>query len=196
MLILLGLGYFLGGRVGVQNGAQQYTKKMWANNDMQLSSYAIFQGVNEFRQQNNLEPLVMEDGLCRLANNQAQYNFELQTSDWDQEQQQYKNDQQNSPESPEQFGQKILNFCPNCDLDSYDYAIYVSLRPESCWNYAGVKFCDGDEEFGMLEKYTDRVVKMWSEDAAMKQALLNPVDYGCVGAYGGSVVLSVSNLTQ
>lgn len=196
LFVVLGVGYSLGGKVGRQTGAQQYTKKMWANNESQLSTYSIFQKVNAYRQQNNLEPLVMEDSLCKVANNEAQIFYEKSNSSYDVEQQGYNSDQQNAPDSFEAMSQRILKSCPGCDMDAYNQASYVSLRPESCWNIAGKQVCEGDEEFGMMENYIDRIVKLWSEDSGLKEVVMSPAQYGCVGAYGGSVVLSVSNLTN
>ena len=196
LFVVLGVGYSLGGKVGRETGAQQYTKKMWANNEFQLSTYSIFQKVNAYRQQNNLEPFVMEDSLCKVANNEAQIYYEKSNSSYDLEQQAYNSDQQNAPDSYEAISQRILNSCPGCDMDVYNQANYVSLRPESCWNIAGKQVCEGDEEFGMMENYIDRIVKLWSEDAGLKEVVTSPAQYGCVGAYGGSVVLSVSNLTN
>ncbi len=196
LFVVLGVGYSLGGKVGRQTGAQQYTKKMWANNETQLSTYAIFQKVNAYREKNNLKPLMLEDGLCRVANNEAQLFFDKSNLNYDPAQQQYKSDQQNAPESFEVFAQRISGICPNCDVNTYNQTSYVSLRPESCWNVAGRQVCDGDEGFGMMEKYVDRIVKLWSEDSSLKEALVSPVKYGCVGAYGGAVVFSVSDLTK
>jgi len=196
LFIVLGVGYSLGGKVGRQTGAQQYTKRMWANNESQLSTYAIFQKVNAYREQNNLEPLQLADGLCKIANNEAQRFFDKSNSNYDPSQQQYNGDQQNAPESFEAFAQRASSICPECDLDMYNQASYVSLRPESCWNVAGKQVCDGDEEFGMMEKYTDRIVRLWSEDSGLKEVVMTPAQYGCVGAYGGAVVFAVSDINN
>lgn len=196
LFVVLGVGYSLGGKVGRQTGAQQYTKKMWANNESQLSTYAIFQKVNAYREKNNLKPLILEDGLCKVANNEAQRYFDKANTNYDPAQQQYNGDQQNAPESFEAFAQRMAGICPNCNADTYNQASYVSLRPESCWNIEGKKVCEGDESFGMMEKYLDRIVRLWSEDSGLKEVVLSPAEYGCVGGYGGAIILSVSNLTK
>jgi hypothetical protein len=196
LFVVLGAGYLIGNRVGQQTGAQQYTKKMWANNESQISTYSIFQKVNAYRERNDLEPLMLSDGLCKIANNEAQRFFDKSNSNYDPGQQQYNSDQQNAPESFEAFAQRAASICPECDLEVYNQASYVSLRPESCWNVAGKQVCEGDEEFGMMEKYTDRIVKLWSEDSGLKEVVYSPAQYGCVGAYGGAVILSVSDVTN
>jgi len=196
LFVLFGAGYLLGVKVGLQDGAQQYTKKMWANNESQISTYAVFQKINAYREQNNLQPLILEDGLCRVANNEAQIYYKESELNYDVEQQKYNSDQQNAPESFEEMSQRVLNSCPNCDIDVYNQVSYVSLRPEPCWNIAGKQVCEGDEDFGMMERYVDRIVTLWSEDSGFKEAVMSPARYGCVGAYGGAVVLSVSNLTN
>lgn len=194
LFIIFFAGYSVGGKIGRMYGAQQYTKKAWANNEMQISANAVLNKVNEIRAKNNMQPLLITNNLCKVADIRAKYVFDKASGNWSQDKQEYKPEQANAPESTESMNNTIKSTCPECKLDTYNDIGYVSLRPESCWNTSGIKLCEGQEEFGVLEKYTDRVINGWEKDPALKQILLAPVKNGCIGVYGGSVVLSIAQL--
>ena len=194
LFIIFFAGYSVGGKIGRMYGAQQYTKKAWINNYMQISPNAVLNKVNELRVKNNLQPLLLTNNLCKVADIRAKYFFDKASGNWLQDKQEYKPEQANAPDSTELMNNTVKSTCPECKLDTYYEILYVSLRPESCWNTSGIKFCEGQEDFGLLENYTDRVIKIWEKDPTFKQNLLSPVKNGCVGAYGGAVVLSVAQL--
>lgn len=194
LFIIFFAGYFAGGKIGRMYGAQQYTKKAWVNNEMQISTNTILNKVNEIRKKNNLQPLLMTNNLCKVAEIQAKNFFDKKSANWLQDKQEYKPEHLNAPESSELMNDIVKSNCPECEIDTYYEFRYISLRPEPCWNTSGIKFCEGQEEFGLLEKYTDRIISTWEKDPAFKQILLAPVKNGCVGAYGGSVVLSIAQL--
>lgn len=194
LVIILFVGYMIGSNIGQTTGAQQYTKKMWMNDESQISTYNIFQKINDLRVKGNLQPFAMDNNLCKVAYTRAKSIFDKATGTWFQEKQQYNQDQQNVPESKDVIVQMIRTTCPTCDITTYNEANYTSLRPETCWNYAGKQVCEGDESYGILEKYVERIVKLWSEDSNLKQVIYSPIKYGCVEAYGGSVQLSISQI--
>lgn len=196
LFILFAVGYFIGNRMGTTYGAQQYTWKMWRNNDMQISANKILDKINELRAQNNLKPYVIFDSLCKVANIRAKDTYDKATGSWNQQKQEYDKSQQNAPESTDPTYQMISKTCPECDLKTYTDIKYIVLRPDTCWNFAGKKVCEGEENFGVVEKYPDRVVNSWNEEVSLKSVLSANVKSGCVGVYGGAVVLSVANLNK
>lgn len=196
LFVVLIVGYLIGNRMGTTYGAQQYTWKMWQNNDMQISPNKVFGKINDLRAQNNLKPYVISDSLCRVADVRAKDTYDKRTSAWNQQKQEYNKSQQNAPESTDAMYSMISKTCPECDLKSYGDIQYIALRPDTCWNFAGKKICEGTESFGVVEKYTDRVVNSWNDEPSLKPLLFANVNNGCIGAYGGAVVLSIANLSK
>jgi len=97
-------------------------------------------------------------------------------------------DEMHSSELSLEESQKI---CLGCDFNSQRENIYTSARPEPCSNVNNnsIITCKGDELFGMVENYTDRVVKGWIFSPSHNETLLSKVKYGCVRSFGGVVIL-------
>jgi len=194
LFIVLIIGYFIGNRMGTTYGAQQYTWKMWKNNDTQISPNKVLEKINNLRAQKNLQPYVISSNLCKVADNRAKDTYDKAIGNWNQQKQEYDKSQQNAPESTDATYTMISKTCPECDIKTYGDIQYVVLRPDSCWNFAGKKVCEGSENFGVVERYTDRVVDGWNNDASLKQLLYANVKNACIGAYGGTIILSVANV--
>lgn len=198
-LILLGVifivGYFVGNRVGRMYGAQQYTKKLWSSDEMQISTNQILEKINTYRKEKNLTPFKETVGLCRLARYRAKETAKSLGGKWSVETQKYE-----GAESPQELHKTELNpekakeLCPECILETLGENAYISARPEPCLNLEGKKMCIGGEKFGVVENYTDRVVNGWVESSVHNELLLLPIEFGCVGSYGGVVMLEVSQV--
>lgn len=195
-LIVIGVGFFIGHRIGREYGAQQYTKELWAVDEMQLSSNKITTKINAYRERNELKPFRATTGLCRLARFRAEERTRKFGERWDQKTQSYE-DIENSDTLHEAdlTEEKINELCPECIPETLLGNVYISLRPEPCLNLENKKVCIGDEKFGVVENYTDRVVNGWIDSPEHNEVLLSPLKFGCVGVYGGTVILQVGDVT-
>lgn len=196
-LTVLGIGYFIGHSIGRTFGAQQYTKKLWATNEMQLSSDKITEKINTYRSENGLEPFQETASLCTLAAFRAEEAREKFGGKWDIATQSYVGvENPNALHETDLTEETIQELCPGCVSETLSENAYISLRPETCLNLANKQFCSGGEEFGVLEKYTDRVVNGWIQSPAHNQVLLSGAKFGCVGVFGGTVILKVGEIQE
>lgn len=189
------VGYFVGNKVGRMYGAQQYTKKLWTTDEMQISANQILAKINEYRRKKNLAPFQETVGLCRLARYRAKETAKSLGGKWTIETQKYE-----EAELPQELHkteltpEKAKELCPECILETLGESAYISVRPEPCLNLVGKNVCVGGEEFGVIENYTDRVVNGWIDSPEHNELLISLNDLGCVGAYGGTIILEVAQI--
>lgn len=199
ILVILGaifiVGYFVGHKVGRMYGAQQYTKKLWNTDEMQISASQVLEKINAYRKEKNLAPFQETNGLCKLARYRAKEATGSFGSKWTTETQKYE-----GVESPQELHktelspEKAKELCPECIFETQGENAYISVRPEPCFNLEGEKICVGGEEFGVVENYTDRIMNGWINSRVHNELLLSPIKYGCVGSYGGVVMLEVAEV--
>lgn len=187
LLLIFFVGYNLGHKIGSGYGSQFYTKKMWKNNYSQISANYVTKLINEERVKNGVKELVYNKEVCQTADAIAELVYKESEKAYDVKSMKYKNE----PDITEEKINKIINnYCKNtCSNKYYSILQYVSLRPETCFNIAGIKMCDGDEEFGLLEKYPQRVVNRLKDQGSQNNNIFLNSQFGCVGVYGGAIIL-------
>ena len=195
LIFTLGIGYYIGHKIGRTYGAQQYTKLVWSNNDTQISPSVVFNKMNLYREKGRLEPFQKDLGLCALAELRAEESWRKVGLQWDPSTQSYidislPKDLHETELNPETSNK----LCPNCVAESVLENAYISVRPETCLNALGKEICKGGEGFGIVENYTDRVVNGWIESPPHKATLLSSRSHACVGSYGGTVMLEAANV--
>ena len=198
-IILLGAlitMYFIGHKIGRMYGAQQYTKKLWLANETQISTNKVFDKINAYREKNKLEPLKETAGLCKYAQYRAKETMESVGFKWNKQTQSYEGieDMTKAMHQTQLTFDEAQKLCPECDLKTIGENAYISVRPEPCINFSGKKMCVGTEGFGVVENYTDRVVDGWINSPVHNELLLSPIKFGCVGSYGGIVMLEVAEV--
>lgn len=200
MSISLFIGYCLGNKVGQTTGAQQYTKKLFASNELSISTGSMLDTINKFRESNGKKPLQESNGICRLAYKRAELEFNKQTKKWDQTIQEYNIDK--TENKSDISIDQARNICPECvfkdksglEDNYYGELDYIVLRPDVCMeiNQKSKLPCKGDEGFGLTEHYQERILKQWIETETLKPILLlDNYNTGCVQSFGGSVVFSI-----
>lgn len=189
-------GYFVGHRIGRMYGAQQYTKKLWSNDEMQISPGKILEKINAYRKEKNLPPFRETIGLCKLARYRAGEAARNVGTRWNVASQRYEGikDIEQELHRSELSPKQAKELCPECVFETLGENAYISVRPEPCFNLVGKKVCLGSEEFGVVENYTDRVVNGWINSPSHNELLLSPIQFGCVGSYGGIVMLEVAQV--
>lgn len=198
LIIILIIGYFIGNKIGQTTGAQQYTKKLFFDNEISISTPGILEQINTFREVNGKSALVESIGICQIAQKRAEINFKKSANLWDSISSSYKNTEDNDIGIDLDEAKKM---CPECTfmkdkklLDNYYGELnYVVLRPDICseTNKKSALLCKGDESFGVTEHFPERILKQWTETDSLKSMLLLDGNIGCVRSYGGSVIFAI-----
>lgn len=200
LTIALFIGYSIGNKIGQTTGAQQYTKKLFALNELSISTGTMLDTINKFRGNNGKKALEESIGFCNLVLKRAEINLDKQTKNWDQNIKEYKID--NSTNDSGISIDEAKSICPEClfndkkDLGNnyYGELDYLILRPDICSevNQKSNLPCKGDEGFGVTEHYQERILKQWMETDTFKPVLLSDnYNLGCVQSFGGSVVFAI-----
>jgi len=200
LIIFLFIGYILGNRIGQTTGAQQYTKKLFAKNEISLPTSGMLEQINAFRKANGKSLLEESIGICQIAQKRAGINFKEKINSWDSVSGSYKNTDSNDIGIILDDAKKL---CPECifmkdkklEDNYYGELSFITLRPDLCIeaNKKSVLPCKGDESFGVTEHFPERILKQWTEtDSFKKMLLLDNYNIGCVRSYGGSVIFATA----
>ena len=200
LIIILFVGYFIGNKIGQTTGAQQYTKKLFAENEMSVSTSGMLEQINIFRKSNGKSPLEESIGICQIAQKRAEINFKEKTNSWDSASGSYKNTDISDAGISLDEAKKM---CPECVFmkdkglfDNYFGELsFIVLRPDLCIeaNSKSALSCKGDESYGVTEHFPERILKQWIETESLKSILLlDNYNIGCVRSYGGSVIFSIA----
>jgi hypothetical protein len=198
LIIFLFMGYMTGNHVGLSTGAQQYTKKLFSENEISISTSDILEQINNFRKSNNKPGLEESIGVCRIAQKRAEINFKNMAERWDSNAGSYKKSDNNDI-GIDLAEAKVL--CPECKFTNdknlednyYGELSFIVLRPDLCIEANSKSLpCKGDESYSVTEHFPERVLKQWTEnDSFKKMLLLDGYNIGCVRSYGGSVIFAI-----
>ncbi len=199
LIVFLFVGYLIGNRVGQSTGAQQYTKKLFFENEISISTSGMLEQINSFRKTNGKPALEESIGICNIAQKRAEINFKKMTGKWDANTGSYKDPNDN--EIGIDFDE-AKTLCPECKFmndkkledNYYGELSFIVLRPDLCIeaNSKSALPCKGDESYGVTEHFPERILKQWTEsDSFKKMLLLDNYNIGCVRSYGGSVIFTV-----
>jgi hypothetical protein len=197
LVLLIGLiaGYFTGSHIGRIFGAQQYVKKLWRKNELNISSLKVSEKIDLYRIKNDLTPFEETSGLCKYAEFRAGEVAEKHLGEWDPKEQKYNSmDDPNELHISELSDEQAQELCPECDFKTQVENIYITARPEVCSNPS--IDCGNDDEFGVVENYTDMVFNGWVNSKSHKDVLLSPIENGCVRSVGGVVVLEIAKINN
>jgi len=200
LIVVLIVGYFIGNKIGQTSGAQQYTKKLFSENEISVSTSGMLEQINTFRQANGKPAFIESIGICQLAQKRAEINFKEKAGLWDSASSSYKKEQDNGLGIALDDAKKL---CPECTFmndkkmeeNYYGELNYVVLRPDVCSvvNSKANLSCKGDESFGVTEHFPERILKQWVESDSSKGTLLmENYGLGCVRSYGGSVIFAIA----
>lgn len=190
-------------REGQISGAQQYVKKMFNTNNLQISTNDMMDKINVYRKKNNLDPFEESIGLCKLAEFEAKNFFKQQQQSWDKKTGKYIKSY--DTESQKLTRKKAQELCPKCNFgnpsienlentESYAELRYIILRPDLCSELQRLNApiqCKGDESFGVVEHISDRVINGWINNEKFRKILLSEVKNACIRSYAGAVILSI-----
>jgi len=200
LIIILFVGYFIGNKVGQTTGAQQYTKKLFSENEISISTSGMFEQINIFRMANGKPAFFESIGICQIAQKRAEINLKKNTNMWDSASGSYKKEIDTGFEITLDDAKKM---CPECifmndkklEDNYYGELSFIVLHPDVC-SVVDSKVnlpCKGDESYGVTEHFPERILKQWTETDSLKGILLlDNYDIGCVRSYGGSVIFSVA----
>jgi len=200
LIIVLFVGYLIGNNVGQITGAQQYTKKLFSEDEISISTSTMLEQINTFRQANGKPAFIESIGVCQLAQKRAEINFKKNISRWDSTSGSYKEEENNGLGITLDDAKKM---CPECIFmddkkleDNYIGELsYIVLRPDLCSeaNSKSALSCKGDESYGVTEHFPERILKQWMEKDSSKETLLmENYGLGCVRSYGGSVIFTIA----
>lgn len=197
LVLLVGLiaGYSIGLHIGKISGAQQYVKKLWDKNELSITSSKVSEKIDLYRRKNGLTPFKETSGLCQYAEFRAREIAEKRLGNWNDKEQRY--DSMNDPNDmhiSELSYEQAQDLCPECDFQAQLENIYISARPEVCSNPS--VDCGNNDEFGVVENHTERVVNGWVNSKSHNDILLSPIENGCVRSAGGVVVLEIAKINN
>ncbi len=188
LLIIFFTGFYIGNKLGLTTGAQLYTKKLWKNNYSQISANYITNLINKERLKRGIKELTYNKEVCKTADKIAELVYKTAYERYYSKR--IKNPNTASKITDKEIKKIFDKYCKNtCPGNKYALLQYVSLRPETCSNLEKIKVCNGDEEFGLLENYPERVVQKFKSLNTENNNIYLNSKYSCVGTYGGTVVL-------
>lgn len=200
LIAILIVGYFIGNKIGQTTGAQQYTKKLFTENEISISTSGMLEQINTFRNANGKPAFVESIGVCQIAQKRAEINFKKSANMWDSASGSYKKEADTGLGITLDDAKKM---CPECIFmndkkleDNYIGELsYVVLHPDVCSvvDSKANLACKGDESYGVTEHFPERILKQWMETDSSKETLLmENYGLGCVRSYGGSVILTIA----
>lgn len=197
LVLIIGLiiGYFIGSHIGRIFGAQQYVKKLWSNNELDIAPSKISEKIDLYRRKNNLIPFKETSGLCQYAEFRANEVAQRYLTNWNTNEQKYNSmNNPNEMHISELSDEQALNLCPECNFQTQLENIYISARPEVCSSPS--VDCGNNDEFGVVENHTERVFNGWVNSKSHNDVLLSPIENGCVRSAGGVVVLEIAKINN
>lgn len=198
-------GFLLGQKLGITSGAEGYVKKLWEKNEIQISESGLFNEVNLYRQNNQLNPLVGNEELCSLAQFTANtlsktYANEESLNEFANIFEGDKNEEERNQLKKEwdvKWGfistkEKVKELCPKCIFQSVAVNHSRLNELERCF-YLGKSKCDPKEKFFLKENLTNRILSDWSNVSEDKEVLLTKVKNGCIKTLGNISILVVAD---
>lgn len=204
-LLIFAVGFLLGEKLGITSGAGGYIKKLWEKNEIQISESGLFDKVNRYRQNNQLNSLDGNEELCSLAQFTANtlsktYADEESLNEFANIFEGDKNEEERNQLKKEwevKWGfipteEKVKELCPKCVFQSVAISHFRLNELERCF-YIGKSKCDPKEKFFLKENLTNRILNDWSNVLEDKEVLLAKVKKGCVKTLGNISILVVAD---